>query len=498
MVATAATARPIRTTATEIRLSQTVSEWQSRFLECEADDAAVFAGRGSGKSRVMAEWKLQRRLTYHQTIGLCGASTHQQTRNTIMKYFLSALNRYGIPYDRDCRPKHPVVARRLEEMGLSDFRGCVTLPNGSVELFRSLGDQAYDALRGYEFADIGFDESRELAYQCFETLAPCLRGYGNISYQFRRITTPNGFDWNHQVSVDEFHDRHIDGSEYFHATSRDNPFNPPGYVDSMLARLSARMAQQEIEAQFVSIAGAVWPELLNRAYPDGNLLEWEFDELANTYASIDFGYRSPAIIVVQEIRPHIAMAKGIVDREGKPIRDADIVVGEWLPENTRLDEIVQWLLDWQKGKNCWGRPIEFTWCSYDPAGDNVNQDSGKKPAEVMAKAGLRMNRMPSAAKWRTISYGCELVASRFCNAQNERRLFLACRDVDEAQKRRTTIAPGAMARFMSYSYPESKDDKPLDERPEKGGIGAPDHAADALRYFTVTRRGREAASSARN
>lgn len=479
-------------TDTEVRFKQTVHPKQAEFLSWDDYVVEALWGRGAGKSCVGAKKVLQRRLEYPGTMGLAGNSTHKQTTYTTQAHFLKALNEWEIPYTRNQRPKDAALATALEIAGITNFNGVIALPNGSVEVFASLGDQAFDAWRGPDFADLWFDEARDLSYECFQVLSACLRGYGDIPYQIIITTTPNGMDhWTSHITLDESHERHVKSSRCSRGTSHDNPFNPPGYVDRMLEAMSPRMAQQEIYGELTSLSGAVWPELLPKKYPIGNLIPWVFDFNADTYFSIDFGYRSPAILVIQSIRPHVAQRLGIVDVRGKPITNADVIIGEWLPSDTRNDELIKWVQRYASGDNPYGAAFKFKWGSYDPAGDAVGQETGNKPADEFRKEGLWMQRMPQTKNYRVISWGCELVASRFHNARQERRLFLACKSNEEDEAGKSSLVPGALVKLQSYQYPDNKDDKPIDERPVKGGQGAPDHAADALRYYTVTRWGQQ-------
>ncbi len=476
----------IRTTDRQVRVPVTIHSKQAEFIKWEDYVVALIWGRGTGKSVAGAIKVLERRLRHPKSIGLAGASTHQQVAASTQKHFIALLRKLKIPYERNKRPKDPELAAKLEDMGITDFYGVVTLPNGSIQVFRSLGKTAFEALRGGEYADIWFDEARELTYLCFQTLAPCLRGYGDIDYQIIITTSPKGFNWIYEILADEASDKYVENSRWSHATSRANPFNPADFVSRLLGSMTAKMAAQEVDAVFTSITGAVWPEFVPEQFPRGSFLPWEFDPLAQTFFSIDFGYRSPAIIVVQEIRPKIAKEYGIVDASGRPLDNCEVVIDEWLPFDTRLDQLTDWLLRWENGENQWDWKGSFDFGAYDPAGDNVNQDSGKRPAQELRVAGLPLLSIPSLPKYRSVSWGCEVVGSRFQNARGERRLFVASKP---GEKRRSSIVPGCTSKFLAYCYPEDEEEKPVDEKPVKGGAGAPDHAADALRYLEVLRHG---------
>jgi phage terminase large subunit len=479
-------------TDNKIIFNDKVHAKQAEFLSWDDYVIGAVWGRGAGKSCVGAKKVLQRRIEYPGSMGLAGTATHRQTTATTLAHFLKALNEWGIPYSRNHRPKDAALATSLEIAGITNFNGVVSLPNGSVQVFASLGDQAFDAWRGPDFADLWLDEARDLSYECMQVLSGCLRGYGDIPYQIIITTTPNGMDsWIYNVLVDESNDRYIANSQWSHANSFDNPFNPPDFVDRMRETMSDRMALQEIDAEFTSLSGAVWPELESKPYPQGNLIPWRFDHNADTYFAVDFGYRSPAVLVIQSIRPMLARELGIIDVYGKPLTNADIIIGEWLPTDKRMDELIAWVHDYASGNNPFGAAFRFKWGAYDPAGDAVGQETGNKPAEEFRKSGLWMERMPQTKNYRVISWGCELVASRFCNAKKERRLFLACGSDGEAINRKSSLVPQTLVKLQSYSFKDNQDNKPVDERPVKGGQGAPDHASDALRYYTVTRWGQQ-------
>lgn len=429
---------------------------------------------------------IQRRLAYPCSIGLGGAPTYQQMRATTMRAFIRGLHNYGIPYTRNKRPHNESVAQRLEEMGITDFRDVITTVNGSVQIFRSLGDQAFDAQRGSEYADITIDEAHGISYECFQVLAPCLRGHGEIPYQIYIPTTPNGFDWVYDIAVDSGSERYVKDSEWIHATSYDNPFNPSDYVENLLGILTDRMVEQEVFARFVSMDGSVWPELDPRPHPNGNLLPWKFDAAEEVRIAIDWGYRSPAVLLLQRIR--FPREWGIVNAKGAPISDADIVVDEYLPIDIRTEELIQWLRQ-RKVSNPYNVEYLYGKASYDPAGGQVNDQSGTSNAMLLSKAGFRLKPLASKGRMRSVAFGCQVVGSRWQNALGERRLFIACKDESEAENGRSSRCPGALRAFQSYSYKQSQDDKPLDEKPVKGGQRAPDHPADALRYDQMNHHG---------
>lgn len=470
-----------------LRLVQRLSGWQAPFVECDAWLVAAFGGRGSGKTRAGAEKKIERRLRYPGSIGLSGASTYQQTRYATMRQFLLALAAYGIAHEVDRRPRDAALAGRMRSMGLTDFHGVVTLPNGSAEVFRTFG--AHDALRGYEVADIWIDESRELSYDAFVAVQPCLRGHGAIAYQIILTTSPRGYDWNHDVVVDRESPRYVPDSRWFHATSHENPFNPAGYADRLLRSLSPQMARQEVQAEFISADGAVWPELQALPQPAGNLLPWSLDAGAPVRIAVDFGYRSPAIILLQSIR--FPEEHALLDREGQPLDRCDVVIDECLPVNCRTDELVDWL-NHRRRNHAWaasGAVIEYGLMSCDPAGAQVNAQSGSADVDLFRRAGFRVRPLSSKSSHRLIPFGCNLVGSRWCNARGERRLYIACRDATEAASGQTSLCPKALRAFRTYAYRSGRDDAPVDERPMKGGPGAPDHACDALRYDQVNHHG---------
>lgn len=465
----------------------TVSALQAKALSVEAAVMLWLGGRGSGKSRYLALNAVMRRLRYPGTVGFSGAPTADQTKKATLREFLKTLSAIGVPFSINRKPSNQRVREFLLSRGFDDFKGFVTLANGSAQYFHTLSDP--DKLRGYDFADLSLDETREVDPSVLDVVLPCLRGYDDIApgivYQTRAATTPNGYDWNYRRFIDQDGEDFIPGARFIHSTSRDNPFiNSEAYVGNLAAVLSAQMLAQEVDAELVSIAGAVYGESLSLdRFPNGNLLEWSFDPSAPVEVGVDWGYRRPFLVLTQPISYERAKRYGLRDASGGVMTDADVIVDYWGPRDKKLGELAQWLTT-RRTSNPHGANYNYGHLCYDPAGDQVNDQSGRSDAEEMRRAGFRVRSAPTLPRFRAIRYGVEFVRSRFENAMGERRLFIACKPGDNPRK--SAYAQAVIRHLTTYSYAEHKEGKPLDERPIKDGQC--DHCCDAVRYHQLTKR----------
>lgn len=161
---------------------------------------------------------------------------------------------------------------------------------------------------------------------------------------------------------------------------------------------------------------------------------------ARYYRGVDFGYRSPAVVWVEE------------RRDGSLIV-FDALVGDRWPVGTLVERIRQ--VDAAHGLT----ERDYAWTAVDPAGAAVN-DSGISPAAAMQQAGMRL-------VWRRshVAPGVEAVRSLLVDARGRVSLQLL--------PRCETLADA----FQGYNWDATG------EVPEKDGVH--DHLMDALRYLVI-------------
>ena len=153
---------------------------------------------------------------------------------------------------------------------------------------------------------------------------------------------------------------------------------------------------------------------------------------------MDFGYRSPTVIVWGALSP-----EGVLH-----------IVHERVASRCLLNEHIDAILEDDARKP--------DWIGIDPAGWQGNAQTGLSDAQQIQRAGLAVR-----ARRTTIRAGLDLLRARLRPATGEPTLFIspACEHLIESLER--------------YHYDMQR---PMSEEPAKDG---PDHAVDALRYLVT-------------
>ncbi|MBX3363374.1 MAG: hypothetical protein KF866_01305 [Phycisphaeraceae bacterium] len=163
-------------------------------------------------------------------------------------------------------------------------------------------------------------------------------------------------------------------------------------------------------------------------------------EAGRQIAGMDFGYRSPTVVVWGTLTPD-----GVLTITDELVR-TEMLLGEAIAKLTDLS-----------------RPV-LEWIGVDPAGRGRQEQTGVSNIEVMRKAGLRV-------RWRTCGLAESLTLMRWRlapgNARERPKLFI--------HERCTRLIES----LECYHYPR---DKPESLVPVKDGH---DHAVDALRYLIL-------------
>jgi len=261
------------------------------------------------------------------------------------------------------------------------------------------------------------------------------------------ITTPEGRNWIYDLfklgADDPMWESHTSPSWI-----NEHEF-PLGLNDTAIIERKRNMTKelfgQEFGAEFAVFEGKVWD--VNRDLDTG---DFPYDPNLPTYCSIDFGYRMPAVLFMQTYW----------DGELEHIRVFDSILHK---QNIKTEDLIKMI----KTK---GYPI----LSYygDPAGRNVQGQTGAGDMEIFRKSGIRVlytrDRMS-----RNIVNSVSYTRGFFESADGTRRVHVhrKCKEVIED--------------FEEYRYPESEDGKPIKEEPLKDGTH--DHGKDAFRYFIINR-----------
>lgn len=221
------------------------------------------------------------------------------------------------------------------------------------------------------------------------------------------------------------------------AKSNDRPAGHLSIADaiSLKGRVSLSTWDAEMRCERPKSDDAVLPEFDQavhvREAPDA-------DEDRSWVLGMDFGYRSPTVIVWGALSPD-----GVLH-----------IVRERVASRCLLGEHIDAMLDSEHPKPAW--------IGIDPSGWQGNAQTGLSDAQQIQRAGLSVR-----ARRTTIRAGLDLLRARLRPATGEPTLYISreCPQLIESLER--------------YHYDMQR---PMSEEPAKDG---PDHAVDALRYLVT-------------
>lgn len=126
-----------------------------------------------------------------------------------------------------------------------------TLSAGFVQII-STSDP--DNMRGFPLGGAVLDEAAYIQQRAYtEVIQPSLLDLNGWTLM---VSTPNGFNWFHTQYL--MGERREEGYESFHFTTYDNPFIPAGGIDRLRRTMTEKAFRQEILAEFLADALAVF------------------------------------------------------------------------------------------------------------------------------------------------------------------------------------------------------------------------------------------------
>lgn len=238
--------------------------------EINAKDSLLFVegSAGAGKTIYAAHKTIKYGLEHTNARLGVFRETFPALKATALLETRELLDGYGIPYKENKNDK------------------TITLPTGSVILFRSLDD--LKKIRSLNLDYIWVEQAEEIGYETFQELKRRLRGnVGKDSYLQMILTlTPETPDhWIYEYAHRKGKGRVI----HFHYT--ENPFLPVEYV------LDLESLKEEDYELWVKYAEGKWGKLTNIIY--NNWDEKTLDRQPTYwYGGADFGYNDPSVFLL--------------------------------------------------------------------------------------------------------------------------------------------------------------------------------------------------------
>jgi len=232
---------------------------QSKFWNSEARFRLFVGGIGSGKTRAGT---IEAFRQPPNSVGMIVAPTYPMLRDATLRTFLEL-----------ARSANILVSFKAGDM-VAKLRGERTI------LFRS-GENP-DRLRGPNLGWFMLDEAAMLSDEVWNIMIGRLREEPSRGWA---VTTPRGKNW--------LYNRFMNGKdcEIIKSSSRDNPYLPEGFIESLESSYTAEWQAQEIEGDFLDPSGAMfrrgWFNFVEKAPHN---LQWVrfWDLAASTRTNADF------------------------------------------------------------------------------------------------------------------------------------------------------------------------------------------------------------------
>lgn len=223
------------------------------FHVCPAYERFLFGAFGSGKTWAICAEAIAWCLEVPGIRGLIARKTVPELRDTTEKEFFSLL------------PHELREAGEIRRTGghVESF----TFPNGAEVLFRAIDE--WEKYKSMNLGFIAWDEMDEFDEETYNGMKsrvrqrqPTPRGqdYGATEITKRGIwgaSNPAGHNWCWRVAVNPATQR--DGVEHFTSTSFDNPFLPPGFIETLL-QYPDQWVKRYVLCQFDDFAGQIYDQ----------------------------------------------------------------------------------------------------------------------------------------------------------------------------------------------------------------------------------------------
>lgn len=168
------------------------------------------------------------------------------------RLYLVASPTYTILSDTTFRSFKAIV-RELGMLGSSRVQPpSVRLTTGAEVLFRSSDDP--EKLRGPNLSGAWLDEASLMVRPAYDIVIASLREQGEQGWLSATFTPKGLSHWTYELFGKNTPDTAI-----FHARTSQNPFLPPGFADTLRQQYGTLLGRQEIDGEFVNVAGSEWP-----------------------------------------------------------------------------------------------------------------------------------------------------------------------------------------------------------------------------------------------
>ena len=210
---------------------------QANFRHSSALYRGFVGGRGAGKSFVGA-YDLARRARRGRTY-LVGSPTSILMQDTTLPAFKAIAQDLGMWKQSDVRmTPYPTVR----------------LTTGAEIRFRTAEDP--EKMRGPNLSGVWLDEASLMDQTAYTICIAALREQGEQGWLSATFTPKGLSHWTFEVFGKS---PPAPNTEIFSSKTKDNPFLPKEFQQTLEGQYSGMLASQELEGLFISMEGAEWP-----------------------------------------------------------------------------------------------------------------------------------------------------------------------------------------------------------------------------------------------
>jgi PBSX family phage terminase large subunit len=272
---------------------------QLQTLSSESKFICLLSGVGGGKTWTGCHWVLKNIQKYPKARGFIGANTYGQLRDATLKALTNEMDSMGITYTINKSTGY-----------LSIF--------GSEIICRST--ENYEMLRGAEYGWIWLDEAAYMSKEAFDVLTGRLRDKRG-PLQMLMTTTPKGFNW----VYDHFHpsgEKNTKDYQLIKARTHDNIFLPDGYIDTIKEQFDPKLAEQELDGEFVNLTQGKCYYAFDRSH----IVDLEIDDSLPIYVGMDFNVDPMTATICQIYKDNIHVIGEVFIRNSNTPEMAEILL----------------------------------------------------------------------------------------------------------------------------------------------------------------------------
>ncbi len=209
-----------------------LSDPQMRFVKSEKKFPAFIGGLGSGKTFAGALKVITFVQENENVKGIIISNTYAQLNRVALATLKDILDGMKIPW------KHNKLEQTFSFMDAMFY--CCTADN-------------YEMIRGVEVGIFWADEARDFKRECFEVLMGRLRQQKIKRYCGAVTSTPKGYNFIYDFFHPSGDNHNPDEFEMITSKTTDNLYLPDGYYETLLGSYDSVLAEQELDAGFVSV-----------------------------------------------------------------------------------------------------------------------------------------------------------------------------------------------------------------------------------------------------